>query len=56
MNDTPLWYPITPYYTNSGLLKFRDIVKLYIKCLIFYEDLSEINQVTFQYFLYLSNI
>ena len=28
------------YYTNSGLLKFRDIVKLYT-CLVFYEHLSE---------------
>ena len=34
MNDTPLRDPITPYYANSGLLKFRDIVKLYT-CLIF---------------------
>ena len=40
MNDTPLRDPITPYYANSGLLKFRDIVKLYT-CLIFYEHLSE---------------
>ena len=28
MNDTPLRDPIVPYYANSGLLKFRDIVKL----------------------------
>ena len=42
MNDTPLRDPITPYYANSGLLKFRDIVKLYSNtCLIFYEHLSE---------------
>ena len=40
MNDTPLRDPITPYYANSGLLTFRDIVKLYT-CLIFYEHLSE---------------
>ena len=30
MNDTPLRDPITPYYANSGLLKFRDIVNLYM--------------------------
>ena len=40
MNDTPLRDPITPYYANSGLLKFRDILKLYT-CLIFYEHSSE---------------
>ena len=40
MNDTPLRDPITPYYANSGLQKFCDIVKLYT-CLIFYEHLSE---------------
>ena len=39
MNDTPLRDPISPYYANSGLLKFRDIVKLYT-CLTFYEHLS----------------
>ena len=39
MNDTPLRDPITPYYANSGFLKFRDIVKLYMS--IFYEHLSE---------------
>ena len=40
MNGTPLRDPITPYYANSGLLKFRDIVKSYTR-LIFYEHLSE---------------
>ena len=40
MNDTPLRDAITPYYANSGLPKFRDIVKLYT-CLIFHEHLPE---------------
>ena len=46
MNDTPLQDPITPYYANSGLLKFCDIVKLYT-CLIFYEHLSENKPINF---------
>ena len=40
MNDTSLRDLIAPYYTNSGLLKFRDIVKLH-SCLFFYEHLCE---------------
>ena len=40
MSDTSLRDPITCYYANSGLVKLRDIVKLYI-CLTFYEHLSE---------------
>ena len=40
MNGTPLRDPITPYYANYGLLKFRDIVKLH-SCLFFNEHLCE---------------
>ena len=40
VNDTPLRDPITPCYANSGLLKFRDIVKFH-SCLFFYEHLCE---------------
>ena len=40
MNDTPLRDSITPYYANSGLLKFRVIVKLHT-CLFFYGHLCE---------------
>ena len=47
MNDTPLRDPIFPYYANSGLLIFRDIVKMYT-CLFFMSIYVKISQVTFQ--------
>ena len=47
MNDAPLRDPITPYYANSRLLKFRDIVKMYT-CLFFMSIYVKISQVTFQ--------
>ena len=40
MNDTPLRDSITPYYANSGLLKFRVIFRLHT-CLFFYGHLCE---------------
>ena len=52
--DVPLQDHITPHYVPLGLLKFRDIVKIY-NC--FYMIMSLIiSHVIFHYFLYLSNI
>ena len=40
MNDVPLRDHITPKYVHLGLLKFRDIVKIY-NCLFLYDHLSD---------------
>ena len=40
MNDVPLRDHITPHYVQSGVLKFRDIVKIY-NCLFLYHHLSD---------------
>ena len=40
MNDVPLRDHITPHYVHLGLLKFRDIVKIY-NCLFLYDYLSD---------------
>ena len=40
INDVPLRDHITPHYVNLGLLKFRDIVKMYT-CLFMYEYVCE---------------
>ena len=40
MNDVPLCGHITSHYVQLGLLKFRDIVKIY-NCLFLYEHLSD---------------
>ena len=40
MNDVPLRDSVTPHYVNLGLLKFRDIVKLYT-CLFMYEHICD---------------
>ena len=46
MNDTPLRDSITPYYANSGLLKFRGIIKLHT-CLFFYGHLCDNKPINF---------
>ena len=40
INDVPLQDHITPHYVNLGLLKFRDVVKMYT-CLFFYDHLCD---------------
>ena len=40
MNDVPSRDHITPHYVYLGLLKFRDIVKIY-NCLFSYDYLSD---------------
>ena len=40
MNDVPLRDHITPHYVHLGLLKFRNIVKIY-NCLFLYDYLSD---------------
>ena len=40
MNDVPLRDHITPQYVHLGLLKFRDIVKIY-NCLFLYDYVSD---------------
>ena len=55
MNDIPLRDHVTPYYVHPGLLKFRDIVKIYY-CLFWYDYLSENKPCNFHYLSHLSNI
>ena len=51
-----LYEIITPHYVHLGLLKFRDIVKMY-NCLFLYDYVSLIvSRVIFHYYLYLSNM
>ena len=40
INDVPLQDHITPHYVNLGLLKFRDVVKMYT-CLFLYDHLCD---------------
>ena len=54
MNDTPLRDPITPYYANSELLKFHDIVKLYT-CLFLFMNIYLSNIITLHAVLPLNN-
>ena len=46
MNDVPLRDSIAPHYVNSGLLQFRDIVKLYT-CLFMYEHICDNKRCNF---------
>ena len=50
MNDLPLRDHITPDYAHLGLLKFRDIVKIY-KCLFLYDYVSDNKPCNFPFFL-----
>ena len=40
LHDVPLRDHITPHYVHLGLLKFRNIVKIY-NCLFLYDYLSD---------------
>ena len=40
LHDVPLRDHITPHYVHLGLLKFRDIVKIY-NCLFLYDYVSD---------------
>ena len=55
MSDVPLRDHITPHYVHLGLLKFRDIVKIY-NCFFLYDYVSDNKPCNFPLFLYLSNI
>ena len=44
------FYNITPYYVHLGLLKFRDIVKIY-NCLFLYDYVSDNKPCNFPLFL-----
>ena len=50
MNDVPLRDHITPHYVHLGLLKFRDIVKIY-NCLFLYDYVSDNKPCNFPLFL-----
>ena len=50
MNDVPLRDHITPHYAHLGLLKFRDIVKIY-NCLFLYDYVSDNKPCNFPLFL-----
>ena len=50
MNGVPLRDHITPHYAHLGLLKFRDIVKIY-NCLFLYDHVSDNNPCSFPLFL-----
>ena len=50
MNDIPLRDHITPHYDHLGLLKFRDIVKIY-NCLFLYDYVSDNKPCNFPLFL-----
>ena len=56
MNNFPLRDHITPHYVQLGLLKFRDIIKIY-NCLFLYDYVSDNKPCSFPLFLVsLSNI
>ena len=50
MSDVPLRDHITPHYVHLGLLKFRDIVKIY-SCLFLYDYVSDNKPCNFPLFL-----
>ena len=50
MNDFPFRDHITPHYVHLGLLKFRDIVKIY-NCLFLYDYVSDNKPCSFPLFL-----
>ena len=50
MNDFPFRDHITPHYVQLGLLKFRDIVKIY-NCLFLYDYVSDNKPCSFPLFL-----
>ena len=50
INDVPLQDHITPHYVPLGLLKFRDIVKIY-NCLFLYDYVSDNKPCNFPLFL-----
>ena len=50
MTDVPLRDHITPHYVHLGLLKFRDIVKIY-NCLFLYDYVTDNKPCNFSLFL-----
>ena len=50
MNNFPLRDHITPHYVQLGLLKFRDIIKIY-NCLFLYDYVSDNKPCSFPLFL-----